>query len=149
MINVAQACVTDVEQVLQSIAKLSGKVLQVYSEEDLLNKTKSLQFPCAGVTYEGMRASAEQAPTGRMGIAGELVISIVLVESFSNIHAGNTKAITTKLLDDIRGQMMGRRSPSGHYWRFIVEAAAAPKNGSVFWLQRWQTPVLLVPTIPT
>ena len=146
MIDAASLCIADIETVLQSIAKLKGKVLQVYSEDELLDKTKPIAFPAAGVTYEGMRAVGEAGSTHKVGISAEVVLSIILVETFSNVSSANTKKLSPPILDAIREGMMARRSPTGHFWKFIVEAAAKPANGTVLWVSRWSTPVQLVPT---
>jgi imidazoleglycerol phosphate synthase glutamine amidotransferase subunit HisH len=152
MSNIAQACIDNLLASLQSIAKLTGKTIQVYTEDELLDKTKQISLPAAGVMYEGMRAIHEQSAqnavksTHRLGTSAEAVLSIMIIETSGVTGSSNsTKAISTELLDTIRNKIMGTKSPSGHYWRFVVEAAAEPKKGATFWIQRWATPVLLVP----
>lgn len=151
-VGIAQSCIDQIDAALQSIAKLTGKVLQVYTEAELLDKTKLVTLPAAGVMYEGMRAVSEgqQAnavkTTHRVGITAELVLSIMIIETGGNVTGtANTKRLSTALLDLVRDRLMATKSPSGHNWRFIVEAAAEPKNGAVFWIQRWATPVMLIP----
>jgi hypothetical protein len=142
LVDVPTACVADVESVLQSIATLQGKVIHIYSEEEMVNETTKVKMPAAGVLYEGMRSVAEQGSNQR-GVSGELIISIMLLNTQGKAFgsAADTKVATMALLGSIRRGMMGRTSPTGHKWRFIVEAAAAPKAGLVFWVQRWSTPI--------
>lgn len=148
MIDAATKCLADVEEVLQSIAKLKGKVVQVYSEEELLDTTKPLVYPACGVTYEGMRSVAEAGATMKTGNSAELVMSIILIDTAVAVTAAsNVKKQTPPILDAIRDLMMGRKSPTGHRWRFIVEASAVPKSGTVIWVQRWSCPVQLISSL--
>lgn len=142
--EVAAKCLTSVIKTLQSIAAVSGKVFQIYSEDELMDKTKGMVFPCAGVVYEGMRAISEGSKdTNRQGLSAELVLSILIFFRPDALSPSNTKTSALNLLDDVRDSIKGTRSPSGHLWRFVVEAAATEKHGVVVYIQRWTTPVQL------
>jgi hypothetical protein len=144
MINAAQLCVADVELVLQSIASLKGKVLNVYSEEELTTSTSAMSYPACGVVYEGMRSVSEEGSTSKTGNSCELVVSVLLVDMYGAVAKTAVKKNAAPILDAIRDSMMGRKSPTGHKWRFVVEAAASPKQGIVLWVQRWSCPVQLI-----
>lgn len=146
MINAATLCIDDVEQVLQSIASLKGKVLNVYGEEELMDSTSIITYPACGIVYEGMRSLEEGGATNKVGTSSELVISIILIDTYTKMTKAGSRKNAAPILDAIRETMMQvkRRSPTGHKWRFIVEAAASPKSGVVLWVQRWSTPVQLV-----
>lgn len=153
MINAASLCVADVESVLQSIAKLKHKVMEVYSDDELLDSTKPLMYPAVGVTYEGMVSRHERPGTGQygslqQGISAELIISILLLDQYSTATMGsNIKKKAPAVLDDIRDLMVGRTAPTGHRWRFVAEASAVPKKGTVIWAQRWACPVQLISSL--
>lgn len=149
MNDIATKCVADLSAHLQQLIA-AGKVFHVYSENELMDKTKGIAFPAVGVVYEGMRAVNEGAAgearvSHKLGVSAELVAAVMIIQRPDNISTANTKTPSMNLLDDIRQEIMGSRSPSGHFWKFIVEASANEKNGVVIWLQRWSTPVQLVP----
>jgi hypothetical protein len=113
-----------------------------------MNKTKGISFPAVGVVYEGMRPTSDgDKATHKLGISAELVASVMMFHRPDNMNAADTKTPAMTLLDSIRKEIMGSKSPTGHFWKFVVEAAATEKNGVVIWIQRWSTPVQLVPVV--
>lgn len=148
MNDIATKCVADLKGHLAQLIA-AGKVFHVYSEEELMDKTKGITFPAVGIVYEGMRAVSEDSDkkSVKMGVSAELIAAVMLIQRPDNISAADTKTPTMNLLDDIRQEIMGSKSPSGHWWKFVVEASANEKNGVVIWLQRWSTPVQLVPVV--
>lgn len=148
MNDIATKCVADLKGHLEQLIA-AGKVFHVYSEEELMDKTKGITFPAVGIVYEGMRAVPEDSDkkSVKIGVSAELIAAVMLIQRPDNISAADTKTPTMNLLDDIRQEIMGSKSPSGHWWKFVVEASANEKNGVVIWLQRWSTPVQLVPKV--
>lgn len=149
MNDLATKCVTDLKNHLTQLIA-AGKVFHVYSEEELMDKTKGLAFPAVGVVYEGMRAvndgaSGDARASHKLGVSCELIAAIMLIQRPDTISSTDMKTPTLAMLDDIRQEIMGSKSPSGHFWKFVVEASAQEKHGVVIWLQRWSTPVQLVP----
>lgn len=146
MNDIATKCVADLKAHLAQLIA-AGKVFHVYSEEELMDKTKGITFPAVGIVYEGMRAVPEDSDkkSVKIGVSAELIAAVMLIQRPDNISAADTKTPTMNLLDDIRQEIMGSKSPSGHWWKFVVEASANEKNGVVIWLQRWSTPVQLIP----
>lgn len=143
------ACVEDVKQAVQSVAEFTNRTVFVYDQKDAADKLKGLQvFPAATIIYEGMRVveSSNPAPqsSGRMGSSANLVVSIMVVDQGNQgLIKSDTRIPVMNLLGKLRRQMLDRRSPAGHFWKFVVEAEAAPANGLIFWVQRWQTPLQL------
>ncbi len=150
MIDAASLCIADVTTVLQSIASLKGKVVNVYSEDELIDSTTLITYPAVGVVYEGMRSVEEMGSTNKVGNSCELVVSIILIDTYTKTTQTAAKKQAAPILDKVRELMMAntRRSPTGHKWRFVVEAAATPKQGVVLWVQRWSTPVQLISSAP-
>jgi hypothetical protein len=149
MNNIAGKSVDDIEVVLQSIAKLSGKVLNVYSADELLDQTKQIALPAAGVVYEGMRNTSvsggdpQSSSRAKSAWTAEVIVSIVIAETKNQATTTDVRNRTAGLLDTVRDGMKGHRGPGGHLWEFVVEAAAEPKKGAVVWIQRWKTIVQL------
>jgi len=133
--------------VVQSEQVFAGKVVIVYNETDLLDKTRTIKsFPALGIVYEGMRSEPEQGATVK-GLSAEIVVAFVLIEQGEGIQqskAKKTRAID--YLDAMRDQFMGERSTvTGHIWHFMVEAPAELRSDMVCWVQRWSLPVQLPP----
>jgi hypothetical protein len=75
-----------------------------------------------------------------------IVISIVLIDTGEGIRrTDQTKVKAITLLDTIRSTLMATRSPTGHFWRFLVEAPAQLKSNMVVWVSRWSTPYQTTP----
>lgn len=141
---IAERCLLDLERILAAVPVLSKRVFQVYSEEELLEKTKGLSYPCVGVVYDGMRASGENKDTGKQGVSAELVCTIMLFFRQESLAKQDAKLVAVTTLDGVRDAIRGVRSPSGHFWKFQLEASVGGKNGVLTYLQRWSTPVQLV-----
>lgn len=140
---IAIKCIEDIEARVASLAALKGRVFHVYSEEELVERTKGVSFPCAGVVYDGMMASEESGSTAKMGGSAELVVTVMLFFRQSTIAKTDPKGTTVAMLDEIRSKILTTRSPSGHFWKFKVEAAVEGKQGLLTYVQRWATPVQL------
>lgn len=135
---------SQIEDKLQSIATLKDKVLKVYNVADLIDGLTGVKYPAAGVVYEGMR-SVDTVPrvTDRQGTSAELVLSVYILLRTEAYGPTNQRDIAVEILDDVRGKIIGQRGPSMHVWRFVLEAAAQEKKGTVIWVQRWALPVIL------
>jgi hypothetical protein len=135
---------------------LTGKVVIAYDENDLLDVLKGVRsYPAVGIVYEGMRSMSEGGPTARVGMSGEIVLGLVLVERGDEVHNTLQKKVRAiEYLDAMRFQFIGQRSTvTNHFWHFMVEAPAALRSGAVCWVQRWSLPVQMVhsegsPTTP-
>lgn len=143
-------CVNALQAVLESIDGLNNKVLFAYNEDDFLDKIKGIRnYPGAGIIYEGIHSMPEQTPSGRVGVSGQLVVSIVLIETGDTLRSTNqAKTVLLGMLDTIRNNLVATKSPTGHFWRFLVEAQAVLKSGMCFWLQRYSTPIQVIGTNP-
>lgn len=146
--KIATLCIEDLQSKLQGLPEVAAKTFWVYDEADLFDTVKQLQFPATGVVYEGIRAVSEtDKSSGRQGISGELIASVALLILPGIKGSASVKVQAVDFLDQMRNTIMGTRSPTGHLWKFVVEAAATEKNGAVVWLQRWSTPIQLVPVV--
>lgn len=145
--NVATDTVASLVASLQSVAGVKG-AFHALTEEELMDKAKVLQYPAAGVIYEGMRGGGDSGKaTHRVGLSADLTVSLVILYN-SKAVLGQTamdalKLEALELLDLIRNTIRDTRGPSQHFWRFISEAPALEKNGVVLYIQRWSLPVKL------
>jgi hypothetical protein len=80
-----------------------------------------------------------------VGADAELLVAVVALFRDSPTGDPSNFLNATRLLDAVRDTLKDRRSPSGHFWRFLVEAPAVLKDGNVMWLQRWTCPAILTP----
>jgi hypothetical protein len=143
-------CVEALKVILQTVPLLKDKVLFVTDEDDLMTQMKGIiALPAAGIIYDGMKSRESQGETAKFGLSADMVFTVVVINRGIAIVANEqTKITSIALLDQVRNSIMTIRSPTGHFWRFVVEAAAAQHDGVVFWVQRWSTPVQLAPNPP-
>ncbi len=141
---IAINCIEDIAARVSSIPTLKGRVFHVYSEEELVERTKGVSFPCAGVVYDGMMAIDEAGSTAKIGGSAELLVSVMIFFRQNTVAKTDPKATTVALMDEIRGRILATKSPSGHFWKFRIEAAVEGKQGLLTYVQRWATPVQLV-----
>jgi hypothetical protein len=141
--NFAVECSTHLKTLVQSIAGLETKTFIVYDQADLSAKIAAGKLPAAGISYEGIRG----AMANQTGVSGELVCSVLLMcEAPKLIPSVSTRASSLELIDDVRKAIMGTRSPTGHFWQFVLEAPYALVKDQVVWLQRWNTKVQVIST---
>lgn len=141
---IAINCIEDISAKVEQVTGLKGRVFHVYSEEELIERTKGVSFPCVGVVYDGMRALPESGSTHKIGGSAELVVSVMIFFRQDTKSKADPKETTVNYLDRIRSQLIRTKAPTGHYWKFQVEAAVEGKNGVLAYLQRWATPTQLV-----
>jgi hypothetical protein len=137
---------------LQSIAQspgvfpFAGKVLSIYDDDDLANKMSGVTPPVIGLMYEGLVAAPiPDQKSARQGLSGHLVASVVLAIQYKPGSGSDVPTRAIDLLDLIRSNMRDVRSPTGHFWEFMVEAPA-DKNAKLnllLWVQRWRCPIQL------
>lgn len=119
---------------------VGGRVFTVHSPEDMKSKTKPLPSSGVGILYEGIRPTSD----AQKGVSAEMVFSLlVLTEAHLAGPGVDPKNQAIDLLDSLRGLLLATRSPTQHFWRFVVEAPATEIGGSLLWLQRWSTSVQL------
>jgi hypothetical protein len=140
----ANACMTDLESKVQLIAEFRGKTFGVFSEDELVERTKGIGYPCIGVIYNGIYTQPEIGSTQKIGGSGELVFSMIVVFRQSTIAVIDPKEQIVEKLDAIRSKIIGTKSPTGHFWKFQMEIPVVGKAGLLAYVQRWATPVQLV-----
>lgn len=136
--------VSEMERLIEGIPSLKGKVFHVYGEDDLIERTKAINFPYAAVVYDGIRSSKEEGATSRVGASGEIVVTVMVFFRNDARASNDPKEHVLMLLDTLRKHIMGTKSPTGHKWQFQYEAAAEGKKGLLAYTQRWSTPIQLV-----
>lgn len=141
--EVVSVCVAAMQAAVQSIAELENKSVHILNEDNLLDRLKGVALPAAGILYEGMRAQPESG-AAKTGSHAEIVISVIVVSpSPGTNQLSGMKTNTIEILDKLRTALLTTISPTGHRWRFVVEAAADEKSSHVFWVQRWATTIIL------
>lgn len=144
--SVAMDCISQVEAVLKAIPTFSTRAWQVYSAEELLDRTKGVSLPAFGVVYDGIVAPEETGrDTQKVGASGNLSVSVLfLFQTAGNSAKEDSKIYAAHVLDSIRQAMRGVRAPTGHVWRFKMESLFSSKGNLVTYIQRWGTPIQLV-----
>jgi hypothetical protein len=133
-------CLTHMVQAVQSIAQFSSTPVLVFDQDDAEEKLRGLnKFPGAVVQYEGMRSTGNPSNSGSNSAI--LVASILVINTGEKLIRTDTKVPTIKLLTELRGALLHQKAPNGHFWQFLVEAAASTKGNLSFWVQRWQVPI--------
>ncbi|MPN43099.1 hypothetical protein SDC9_190658 [bioreactor metagenome] len=71
-------------------------------------------------------------------VSTQIVVSIIIAGKPDNVY-GAHKVGMAHQLDLVRNAIKGKKSPTNHVWRFMVEAPAVLNNDVVLWVQRWST----------
>lgn len=143
MTAISTLCVQDLSNKLKTIAAVNS-AYHVYSEKELLDKTKGLPTLSThvntGVLYEGMKNNQSVAAKGSATsvVSTEMVVSVLVVAKPDSIY-GSGKSGIAEPLDAIRNAIKRTKSPTGHPWIFQVEAPAVLNADTVVWVQRWST----------
>jgi hypothetical protein len=148
-INLATECVNHMVGLLRAVPGYTQKVYHVATEQELVDRFKTLNDSVIGVLYEGLRPTAGNEG-GRPGSSGggggtSSDLNLAVIMFFRNETMGSTdyklKYLTE--VDTLRRALLRQRAPSGHFWRFMVEAYVAGKDGRLAIIQRWSTTVQL------
>ena len=148
MKDFARLCINDLTARLKKSNLVQNKVYTVYDQDHLMDTSKKIVYPCIGVLYEGTRATPndQNQASHRVGISAEAVFAVTLMTTPDLTGSDKNYMAAVDLLDDLRALVLDSKGPTGHYWRFVVEAAAQESNGVVSWVQRWTIPVQIVPS---
>jgi hypothetical protein len=146
MTGIAISCTEDIANKIANDPLIKGRIFTIYSEEELIERTKAISFPCVGVVYDGITAVGEAGTTGKQGLSTELTVSLMVFFRQNTRATNDPKLTMVDLMDRLRELIIATRSPSGHLWKFKVEVPVQGKNGILAYIQRWSTPVQLTPT---
>lgn len=136
--DVVAEILEDVKAKVLALPKFKDKVTHVYSYEELVDKSKAIALPAIGVVYEGLRAErGENAGKSASVVSSSVIVSLILLTDTENQIGGIPKMKAHEYLALTRGALNNKPSPSGHKYRFIVEAPASEKGTKVMWVQRW------------
>lgn len=143
MSGIATKCTKQLEELLKANPAVK-KVFHVYDEKELLDRSKGLPLSSktvnVGVLYEGMKANQSVAAKGSAStvISTEIVVTVLIMGKPDDIYGADKMGMPTHL-DALREAVKGQKSPTGHIWRFMVEAPAVLNDDVVLWIQRWST----------
>lgn len=135
--TIALKCMEDVEEKIRGLKEFGNKIFSVYSEDDLLNKAKTLTLPAVGISYGGILTEPGMDKS-RQGLMGSLRVAVVLVIDSSSVSL-DRKDEAAEYLDAIRGALIGQTSPTCHKWQFLSEMPMGDMGGVLVYMQRWQT----------
>lgn len=136
--DVVAEVLEDVKSKIMALPKFKDKVGHIYTYEELVDKSKNVSFPALGIIYEGLRAErGENAGKSASVVSSSIVVSLILLTDSDNKLGGLPKMKAHEYLALTRNALNNKPSPSGHKYRFIVEAPASEKGTKVMWVQRW------------
>lgn len=142
MSDIVTLCVEDLAKKVKDIGEFGSvgkeKVFSVYSEDDLLDKSKLLKFPAVGMMYEGLR-SVPGADPSRQGLGAEIGMALVLLMETKSVGGINSQNEAVRLLGLMRRAIKVTVSPTNHKWRFISEVPGGVLGNAVVYVQRWST----------
>ena len=139
-------CTADLVTKVKSVPALGQKTITVMSIDDLTTQLTSVAKPAAGILYEGARTIQDQGGK-QIGVSGEIVFSILMLVETSVVSSKvDMRSPAHDMLDLVREAIHGTRGPTGHFWKWMLEAPAAQKGSLQVWVQRWSCPVQLPPS---
>ncbi len=138
-------CSADLTARIRTVATLQKQTLTVMSMDSLVSQMANVVKPAAGVLYEGSRPvqseGGKQATT-----SAEIVFSVfLLTESSAFSKQVDAMSPAHEVLDAVREAIHGARSPTGHFWKWQLEAPAKQSGSLTVWVQRWSCVVQLPP----
>lgn len=143
--NRVQQCWDDLETRLQSVASLNRQVFKASSPQLLGAKLKALPPPAVGIVYEGIRSGSQPGVGLDHGMSTTAVFGLYMAFSSAAFAPGvDIQTPITDILHEIRTALLGKISASSHKWQFLVESFADSNTTHEIWVQRWQTPIILM-----
>lgn len=141
-----ESCTLDLSARIIDTGRFKKDML-VTSIDDFIAKINSAPKPAVGVLYEGARPLQAGGGGREINVSAEFVFSLmVALEQPSVSLSANKAPIAHSLLDDLRGKIHGSQAPTGHKWKWVVEAPVAVKGVVGVWLQRWSVVGQLPPS---
>lgn len=142
-IDLTQKCVDHLmELVKSSLPTGQGDTVYVYDEEIFTDATKELEYPAVGVIYTGTQGK-QSAPGRGMSAEMQFVLIFMFEEARFDKSGRADKSKATNLLRSIRNTVKSERSPSGHMWRFLMEAPRGTVDKHMVYYQKWALDVIL------
>ncbi len=148
----ADLCIKDIMERIQALDLFQDKLFYVYDQEVFLESSEELQYPCAGVIWEGIYSKNKP---GDMGKSSFVSVAVVLLAGERTLDATQKedKTAITLILDKVRKAILGQRSPTGHKWEFALESPHDLIKGSgmdknerpngLGYYQRWTASVIM------
>lgn len=137
--DIVSRVIEDLKNKILTKGNLNGKVKQVYSEEHLADKTKGVSLPAVGIVYEGITPDGNGQGGSPSVVSCRLILTVVLITDNAEANGGIPLPKAHEYLSAFRTAINRTKSPTGHAYKFVVEAPAVQKEGRVMWVQRWST----------
>lgn len=136
MRNVADLCIKDLENKVKSLPEFAEKAFVVYDQDVMLGTTQGLQYPCAGVIYEGILGYK-----GSAGQGAEVNASIVVLagDKDAETRGNEDKTAIVLLLDRIRKSIINTPAPTGFKWEFVLEIPLDIDSRGLGYYMKWKT----------
>ena len=138
---IVTACVENLTALLEELNTVK-KALFVYTQKELLDKTKNLPTLTTevnvGVMYEAM-IPRQQAQDTKTTIISTEISFIIIVLAKPDVALGDKKAGVVAAMDVIRNQIKRKKAPTGHTWIFAGEQPVQEDDNMIIWAQRWTT----------
>lgn len=135
MSNIASACTADLRAKVMTLPQFGEKVFELYSIEEIEDRTRGLRYPCAAVVWESLRSVNEKGA----GLGAEASCLIVVLVQDGEMGV-SFRGMAEDLLDSIRNAIGKTKGPANHPWKFAMESPfPVPKDSILSYAQRWVT----------
>lgn len=135
---------------VKSVPSFGGMGFSVFSMDDFEGKSSGVTLPVAGVVYDGMEPTGNQAISAGDRTGGAALVNaqfvVVVAVQYSYTGADDTKQQAFALLDEVRNAVMGFKGVNTRPWRFIGERPELDSSGDgvAFYSQVWQSTLPIV-----
>jgi hypothetical protein len=132
-----EACILDLHSRANQVGRFKKEVLVTSIDDFVAKLSAGGSKPAIGIMYEGARPIAS-AGGSQINVSAEFVFSVMVALETPTVHLNADRTpLAHSLLDDVRYRIHGGLSPTGHKWKWVVEAPVAVKGVLGIWLQRW------------
>lgn len=142
MTTIAQLAAELVTQV-KTVADLQESSFSVFDVEELMDYAKVVDFPLAGISWEG---STQQdriqgtAPSHRSAVFVTTYFTVIVGVNYRAGTGEDNKVVATDLLDGVRSAVLGYQGVNTRPWRFSGEQPLPTDlEGVIFYGQMWET----------
>ncbi len=135
----------------KTVSDLVDKSYSVFNVEELEDYSRAVDFPLAGVSYEGTTPQDNIQGTAKRHSSAIFVTTYFTIIVGVNYRAGtgvDTKVVATDLLDGVRSAVLGYQGVNTRPWRFSGEQPLPTDlEGVIFYGQMWETDLPVIQTL--
>lgn len=129
-------------KIVGKVTAFSDRVLRISDPAAMKEYVGKLKFPMCGIIYEGISSDGDSKDEGRDAFLS--VALIILAESKARSNKQKVEATEIpSLLDATRQKILGKTSPSGRVWQFVVEIPIDLGDAGMAYYQKWKTKVVI------